>query len=265
MDEQTYFDANRLSWDQRTKVHKDSDFYDLVSFLSGKSSLMSVETEALGDVAGKSLLHLQCHFGQDTLSWARKGAKVTGVDFSGEAIRLARELNEQLKLDARFVECNIYDLPQHLEGQFDIVFTTYGVIGWLPDLERWAKIIRHFLKPGGTFLLVEFHPIVWMFDDDFTKIKYPYHNAGVIAEENTGTYADREAPIKRVEYGWNHSLSEVIGALLKEGLQVEQFEEFNYSPYDCFNQTVEVAPGRWQIKGLEGTIPMMYSVKAIAD
>ncbi len=263
MNEQAYFDANRLSWDKRTSIHKDSDFYDVASFLKGKSSLMPIETAALGDVTGKSLLHLQCHFGQDTLSWANMGAKATGVDFSPEAIKLARKLNDELGLDAQFVECNVYDLPQHLEGQFDIVFTSYGVIGWLPDLKRWAKVIRHFLKPGGTFLMVEFHPVIWMMDDDLTMLQYAYDNKEIIVEEATGTYTDRDAPIKSTEYSWNHSLSEVITVLLEEGLQLQQFEEFDYSLYDCFPKTVEVAPGRWQIQGLEGILPMMYSVKAI--
>ncbi len=263
MNEQSYFEANRQSWDKRTQVHKDSKFYDIAAFLEGKSSLMPIETAALGDVKGKSLLHLQCHFGQDTLSWARMGAKATGVDFSTEAIKLARALNDQLDLDAHFVECNVYDLPQHLEGQFDIVFTSYGVIGWLPDLTRWAKVIRHFLKPGGTFLMVEFHPVVWMMDDDFTMLKYAYDNKEIIEEEATGTYTDRDAPIKSKEYYWNHSLSEVITVLLEEGLQLQHFEEFDYSLYDCFPKTVEIQPGRWQIKGLEGVLPMMYSVKAI--
>src|SRR6187551_1118010 len=160
-----YLDINKASWNQRTAVHVASDFYGVDAFVKGKSSLQQIELGLLGDVAGKSILHLQCHFGQDTLSLARLGAKVTGVDLSDVAITEARKLARELGLSTDFICCNVYDLPQQLEQQFDVVFTSYGAIGWLPDLDRWAQIVRRFLKPGGRLVLVEFHPFVWMFDD----------------------------------------------------------------------------------------------------
>lgn len=260
--EQEYFEANRQAWNLRTAVHKDSAFYDVASFKAGKSSLNAIELEELGPVAGKSLLHLQCHFGQDTLSWARLGAEATGIDLSDEAIKEAKRLNDELGMNARFVCSNVYDLKENLQGQFDIVFTSYGVIGWLPDLNRWAEVIAHFLKPGGTFYMAEFHPVVWMFDNDFTQVQYPYHNSPEpIVEESTGTYADPEAQIQYKEYTWNHSLSEVITALLNQGLQLELFHEFPYSPYNCFSHTVQGPDGHWRIKHLENLIPMVYSLK----
>lgn len=257
-----YFESNKSLWNQKTAFHKDSDFYNLKDFKAGKSSLNSIELEELGDVNGKSLLHLQCHFGMDTLSWARLGAKATGVDLADEAIELAQSLNDDLGLDAEFICSNIYDLKAHLNTKFDIVFTSYGTIGWLPDLDKWADIITHFLKPGGVFYMVDFHPVLWMFDNYFQHFEYSYFNKGVLVEETTGTYADKNAPIKHKEYGWNHPLSEIITALRTSGLQLNLLHEFDYSPYDCFNNTVKIAEGKWQIKGLEGKLPMLYSIMA---
>lgn len=240
--EQEYFSANQSIWNQRTLVHRDSDFYDLAGFKAGATVLTPIELAELGDVKGKKLLHLQCHFGMDSLNWARLGASVTGVDLSDEAIRQARALNEELGLDARFVCCNVYDLAAHLDEPFDIVFTSYGVVGWLPDLERWAGLIARYLKPGGIFYMAEFHPALWMFDDDFTHIKYYYNNRELIVTENQGTYTDRDADIRGKEYSWNHSLAEVLNALIGAGLEIRLFNEHMYSPYPCFRNMVESAP-----------------------
>lgn len=260
-----YFDANRDAWNKRTGVHKTSAFYNIDAFKAGRTSLNKIELDEAGDVNGKSLLHLQCHFGLDTLSWAREGANVTGIDFSDEAINHARELSAELNIPAEFICCNVYDLPQHLHRKFDIVFTSYGVIGWLPDLNNWAAIVAQFLKPGGVFYMVEFHPMVWMFNEDFTQIKYAYHNAEVIADVQTGTYADRNSPIEYKEYGWNHSLSEVINALIEHGMNIQRMNEFPFSCYNCFNNVEQSADGYWRIRGMADKMPMMYSVKATAS
>ncbi len=259
----SYFEANRLLWNQRAVVHKDAAFYNLAGFKAGQSVLTPIELSEIGDVKGKKMLHLQCHFGMDSLDWARRGAHVTGVDLSDKAIDEARNLNEELGLDGKFICCNVYDLREHLEEKFDIVFTSYGVIGWLPDLEKWAAIISYYLKPGGLFYMAEFHPVVWMFDDEFKEIKYCYENRGVIATESHGTYTDRLAPIAGKEYGWNHSISEVLNGLIKAGMNIESFNEYMYSPYNCFNNTVPAGERSWHIKGMEGKIPMLYSVKAL--
>ncbi len=256
-----YFKSNKEIWNQRTLIHKDSAFYDLEGFKKGDPALRSIELNELGDVKGKTLLHLQCHFGMDSLDWARRGAKVTGMDLSDVAIRAATDLNEEMGLEARFICCNVYDLPSQLSEQFDIVFTTYGVIGWLPDLNKWAAVVANHLKPGGIFYMAEFHPFIWTFDDDFTHIKYHYENHEVIVIENQGTYTDRQADIQGREYSWNHSLSEVLNALLNEGMELEFFNEHMYSPYSCFKNIVESASGQWQIKGMEGKIPMVYSLR----
>lgn len=277
MDYTDIFRANKELWNKRTVIHKDSSFYDVAGFKAGVNSLTPIELKEVGDVTGKSLLHLQCHFGLDTLSWARLGAKCTGVDLSDESIKTARELNDELKLDAKFICCNVYDLnPENPElpkisslGGYpertgtDIVFTSYGTIGWLPDLDKWAEIIAYYLKPGGTFYMAEFHPVAWMFDDDFTHVKYYYDNREIIITENYGTYTDRKANITGKEYSWNHSISEVLNALIRRGLELRFFNEFMYSPYPNFSNTVKGADGNWYIKGMEGKIPLVYSLKAI--
>lgn len=262
---QDYFEANQSLWDQRTMVHKDSSFYDVPGFLNGKSSLTSIELAELGDVRGKKILHLQCHFGLDSLSLVRLGAEVTGVDFSTAAIEEARRLSDVSGLPARFICCNVYDLEQHLQETFDMVFTSYGVIGWLPDLDRWAALISRYLAPSGRFYMAEFHPVVWMMDEDFTHIKYYYHNRELIETVSQGTYTDRQAPIHSKEYSWNHSLSEVLNALLQQGLRLRFFNEHSFSPYPCFNHVVQGADGNWRIRGLEDKIPMVYSLLCQAE
>jgi len=258
-----YFEANKALWNQRTAIHKNSDFYNLTAFKEGENVLTPIELAEIGDVKSKSMLHLQCHFGMDTLNWCRLGAKCTGVDLSDDAIKLAQEINKELKLDANFVCCNVYDTSEFVKEQFDIVFTSYGTIGWLPDLKSWANIIAERLKPGGFFYIADFHPVLWMFDDDFTHIKYAYNNQEVIITENQGTYTDRNADIKGREYNWNHSISDILNALIAAGLKLEFFNEYMYSPYPCFRNITEYEKGKWHIKGMEGKIPMIYSLKAI--
>jgi SAM-dependent methyltransferase len=257
-----YFEANKNLWNQRTAVHKDSAFYDLAGFKAGTNVLTTIELNEIGDVKGKSLLHLQCHFGMDTMSFSRMGAKCTGIDLSDDAIKLAKEINDELKLDAKFVCCNVYDTSEYVKQQFDIVFTSYGTIGWLPDLDPWAKVIAERLESGGYFYMAEFHPVVWMFDDDFTHIKYHYDNKELIVMEDQPTYTGDENEITGKEYSWNHSISELLNALINAGLEIEFFNEHTFSPYSNFKNSVETEIGKWHIKGMEGKIPMVYSLKA---
>lgn len=260
--EQNYLEINRNSWNNRLESHLNSDFYDLTGFLDGKSSLNNIELDLLGNIQGKSILHLQCHFGQDTLSLARLEADVTGVDLSDKAIAKAQELAKQLDIEANFICTDIYDLPKHLDKQFDIVFTSYGTIGWLPDLNKWAKLISQYLKPNGQFIFVEFHPVVWMFDDNFERIGYNYFNDGAIIETESGTYADKNAPITQDYVCWNHGMGEVINHLIKNGLEILSLEEYDYSPYNCFNKTIEFETQKYRIEHLGNKIPMVYAVSA---
>jgi len=260
-----YIDINRNSWNNRLEAHLKSDFYDVAGFKQGNSSLKSFELDLLGDVKGLKILHLQCHFGQDSLSLARMGAEVTGIDLSDQAIYAAQELNTELGLNARFICCDLYDLPNHLNESFDLVFTSYGTIGWLPDLNKWAGIISRFLKPSGRFVFVEFHPVVWMFDDAFEQVAYTYLNSGEIIEAETGTYADKQAAIHQEYVCWNHGIAEVLNSLLTHGIALKSFQEFDYSPYNCFQNTLEFEPGKFRIAKMGNKIPMVYSLLGIRE
>ena len=263
MEPKDYLEQNKAVWNSRVENHAQSDFYNVPSFLEGTCTLNSIEMDLLEDVINQSILHLQCHFGLDTLSLARLGAKVTGVDFSEEAVKKARELADQSGLPADFVCCDVYSLPQHLQQQFDVVFTSYGTIGWLPDLNQWAQVIEHFLKPNGTFVFAEFHPVAWMFDSNFEKIVYPYHNKFPIVEELSGSYAtEKEITEKHTEICWNHSLAEVMSALLNHGLRIDAFLEFDYSPYNCFQGMIEVESGKFRIEKMKDHLPLVYALKA---
>ena len=256
-----YLDKNRQAWNAKTAHHLASAFYDMPGFLAGHTSLKEIELGLLGDVGGKTILHLQCHFGQDTLSLARMGAVAVGVDLSDAAIEEGRKLNAQLGLSAEFICCDLYSLPAHLDRQFDIVFTSYGTIGWLPDITAWAGIVARYVKPGGLFVFADFHPVMWMFDNDFSRITYRYFNGEPIIETEQGTYADTAAPIATETIGWNHGLAEVIGALLGQGLVLERFKEHDYSPYNCFAGMEEVGPDKFRISSLGDKIPMVYALQ----
>lgn len=258
-----YLAINRNSWNNKTDVHVASDFYDMEGFRKGNNSLNSIELELLGDIRGKKILHLQCHFGQDSISLSRLGAEVIGVDLSDKAIEHARKIASELNSTAEFICCDVYNLPQELDREFDIVFTSYGTIGWLPDLDQWAEVVSRFLKPGGTFVFAEFHPLIWMFDNSFEKIAYNYFNSGPIIETESGTYADRNVEITQEYVCWNHSLSEVMNSLIQNGLVIKVFNEYDYSPYNCFNKTIEIAPKKFRIEDLGDMIPMVYALKAI--
>lgn len=261
--EANYLEVNKALWNARVPHHVTSDFYDNDSFLQGRNSLREIELKLLGDVKDKSVLHLQCHFGQDTMSLSRMGAKVTGVDFSTDAITKAKELAAQLSLDTKFIESDVYELEQVLDEQFDVVFTSYGVLGWLPDMKRWAEIVGHFLKPGGKLVLVEFHPVVWMLDSKLKDITYSYFNRETIIENEEGTYTDKEAPIQLQSVSWNHDLSEVLQNIIDAGMNIEVFSEYDYSPYNCFNDMIEVNKGKYQSKHTMGKLPMVYAVRAV--
>ncbi len=245
MTEKEYFDSNRWLWDEKVAVHLKSDFYENEAFMQGKNVLCEIDFEALKDLApGRKMLHLQCHFGQDSLCWQRLGARVTGIDFSEKAIKTAKKLNRALGQKAHFVHSSVYDLPENLNGKFDIVYTSWGTISWLPDLERWAQVVRHFLKKGGTFYIADFHPAFYMYDWATKKLAFDYFNQQIV-EDITGTYAEKRSKIGGKEISWTHSLSETMGALMRQGLVLQEFREFDWSPYDCFPDLVEREPGRF--------------------
>lgn len=262
------YEANHALWDERTPIHVRSEFYDLEGFKKGGVRLRDYELGEVGSVAGRDLLHLQCHFGIDTLSWARLGARATGVDYSAPAIETARGLAAELGLDARFVHSSVEELPDRLDGDFDVVYTSRGVICWLPDLPRWAQVIAHFLRPGGIFYITEGHPMMWVLDDDESattpRLKYPYFTrAEPLKFPTQGTYADTSAHIEQpYEYGWVHDVGEVVTVLAEAGLRIEFLHEFPFVdwPLPFVEQR---ADGHYYLpEGQEGEIPLSFSLKA---
>jgi SAM-dependent methyltransferase len=275
MDE--YLEANRELWDSWTRINLGSRFYDVEAFAAGRGrDLDPVARAGPGDVRGKSLLHLQCHFGMDTIRWAAQGATVTGVDFSPEAIAAARALAAGMGVSATFVHSDIHELPARLDGRFDVVFTSHGVLGWLPDLDRWARVVAHFLVTGGLFYIVEVHPILLLFDDRLKdpqlRLLYPYfHGPEPVRDEHDGCYSTPDAPIKSVEHVWLHRISDVIGALVRAGLRIDSFEEYPFLGWRFFPWMEQRADGWWQLpehEGLplgRGSLPLMFSLKASKD
>lgn len=251
-----YLNINKEAWDKRTKIHVGSKFYDVEAFKDGKSSLNTVELEQVGNVKGKKLLHLQCHFGQDTLSWARQGATVTGVDLSTEAIEQANELKSTLGLEATFVVNDIYQFGNENTEKFDIVFTSYGVLCWLPDLNHWAKTIANSLTTNGEFHLVEFHTF-----NDLLR-GYSYFPQSEPDVEDEGTYTENCDGTKSKMVTWAHSLSEVINALISAGLSIDNFKEYPYSPYNCFEGLELVSERGYQMLHKGQQVPLLYSIKA---
>lgn len=260
--------ANLLHWNDLVEPHARSGFYDVEGFKKGRSSLDEIVLEGVGDVKGKSLLHLQCHFGMDTLSWARLGAEVTGVDFSPKAIGLARSLAEELKIPATFVCSDIYDLPNQLSGEegFDIVFTSQGVLCWLPDLKRWAEVIAHFLRPGGFFFIQESHPVAHIFDDENPtdlRIRYPYFLTEPMRFEGESSYAVSHVETQNpVTYEWMHPMSEIINSLISAGLRISCLKEYPFIFDKRLPFMVKGEDGFWRLPDGREDVPLMFALRA---
>lgn len=268
---QQQYESNRRWWDAVTGPHVRSHFYDVPGFLAGRNTLPAYVVNEVGDVAGRSLLHLQCHFGLDTLSWARLGAQVTGVDFSGAAIAEAQRLTQQTGLEARFVQSNIFDLGAEFGHNYDIVFTSYGVLAWLHDLEPWARVIASALKPGGLFYIAEFHPVMDMLQDerpiagdDDLVLRYPYFGEGQALEVGPGEGADyaTSAQLHEPTYEWFHPLAEILGSLLQAGLSIEMFHEQDFCSYRARHGMVRGADRLWRLPANTNQVPLMFSLRA---
>jgi len=259
---ENYLETNKTSWNERAKLHYNSKFYDNPSFISGRQALPPLDLDLLGDIRHQSAIHLQCHFGQDTISLSRLGAQATGVDISDEAIRLARELTEQCQTDTRFICSDIYSLPEKIDQTFDLCYSSYGTIGWLPDIQKWAEVVAHVTKKGGRFVFAEFHPVIWMFDDVLENIQFSYFKSEPIEEIIEGTYADKSAQQTFKTISWNHALSEVMQALIDHGFIIETFKEYNYSPYNVFHNMKETEPGKFIVEKFGNKMPLVYGLVA---
>ena len=261
--------ANRRLWDARTPIHVRSDFYDVAGFRGGNTSLRPLELGEVGDVRGKRLLHLQCHFGLDTLSWARLGAEVTGLDFSETAITQARALADELGIVARFVEADVHDAVEALGGEtFDVVFTSYGVIAWLPDIRHWAEVVARLVAPGGCFYMAEIHPASQMFSDEpgieDLRVGYPYRTRPdePLRFEESGTYADYDADITMPEHVWLHGLGDLVTALIDAGLVLEFLHEHDVTVFQQFPFLERHDDGWWRLPADQPSVPLLFSLLA---
>jgi 2-polyprenyl-3-methyl-5-hydroxy-6-metoxy-1,4-benzoquinol methylase len=255
--------ANLDAWNQMAGIHADSPEYRLAEFKAGENVLKPIELREVGDVRGKSMLHLQCHFGLDTMSWARMGANITGVDFSDKAIALARSISAELKIPARFIQSNVYDAPSALHKQFDIVFTSYGALCWLPDIKRWAETAAHFVKPGGFFYMAEFHPLILMSDNrrGMTKLENEisyFHTA--MREDPPGPDYSDPSKIVSETHQWMYRLGDIVSAIAATGLRIEFMHEYAECIYQHFPFMKRGADGQWHIEG--DPIPTIFSIKA---
>jgi len=260
-----WFSTNQAYWDERAPLHTTSDFYDLPRFKAGATSLRPFEIAEMGDVSGRRLVHLQCHFGQDTLSWARLGARVTGLDFAPSAVAAARALAADIGAsDARFVESNVYDAPATLGERYDIVYTGLGVLGWLPDLEAWARVVADLLEPGGVFYIAEFHPFPNVLDDETgTTVTHDYFPAEPTTYDEPGSYADwSTATVHNRATLWRHGLGTIVSALCAAGLRIEFLHEHDVTYFGRFYNLVRHDDGTFHRPEGLPRLPMMFSLRA---
>jgi SAM-dependent methyltransferase len=272
------FELNRQRWDEAVDIHSTGNVYGIDEFKAGMCRLHRVEVEEVGDVAGKSLLHLQCHFGLDTLSWARRGASVTGVDFSPKGVALAQQIGRETGVPGEFYCADVYDLPSVLKrpASFDIVYTSYGAINWLPDLPRWAETISHYLKPGGFFHIVEAHPTARIFPTNETDLKQAgsfrpwlgyFHDPAGIRWPADIDYANPNAIYTTATHEWQHTISDIVNSLINAGLTIEWLHEFPYCAWEVVagSQVVERFSSSHAYYGLpksQAQLPLMFSIRA---
>lgn len=262
-------ETNRSRWDERVPIHVASDYYDLDTFRAGKDVLRDFEVAEVGDVTGRSLLHLQCHIGLDTLSWARRGAsRVVGLDFSEPAVEVARSLTADLDLTpdrAAFVAADVYDAPEAVpDTTYDIVYTGCGALNWLPDVTRWAETAASLVAPGGFLYLAEFHPLTDILDDETgSQLVHDYFARDAWLEESPGTYADFDAPtVHNRSIEWQHPIGDVVSALASAGLRIEFLHEHDVSLFARFKALSRHEDGYYRFPPDRGRIPLMYSLKA---
>ncbi len=256
--------GNRIHWDELAEVHAKS--YDYKELITGGHLMDHIQIGEVGEVRKKSLLHLQCHIGTDTLSWARLGAEVTGVDISPVSLKVAEGIAKEAGLKARFIESSVYDLPDKLDESFDIVYTSIGVLCWLSDLKAWAKIIRRYLKPGGFFYLMESHPFLWVFDDesDDLSIRYQYFHSEV-PQEWSGDYVDYSDPdyiVKSATWEWQWPMSNILNSLIESGLKIDFLHEHDVIPWKALPCTIRGDNGFWRLPDGMDNLPLMFSLRA---
>lgn len=261
-----WLSVNRALWDELVPIHVASAFYDVEGFLRGGSTLRPFELEEVGDVEGLTLVHPQSHFGLDTLSWARRGARVTGLDFSRPAISAARQVADEAGLEAEFVESDVYGAVNALGGRrFDLVYTGRGALNWLPDIERWARVMAALIAPGGRLYLTEFHPFAHVFADDELTVAYPYFHLHPFVWDEPGSYADPDAhTVHNRSIEWNHGLGAVVSALISAGLRLEFLHEHDHTEFARWPFLQRAGDRTYRMPDGMPSLPLMYSLLATA-
>jgi SAM-dependent methyltransferase len=269
-----YRDVNRANWDERAPAHARSAEYALQRFRDDPAFISNVvrfDVPRLGDVAGSTGIHLQCHIGTDTISLSRLGARMTGLDFSSASIAQARQLAADTASDVVFVEADLYDAPAAVDGAvFDFVFTGVGALCWLPDIRRWAGVVASLLRPGGRLVIREGHPMLWALDDvrsdGVLAVEYPYfERSEPLVWDEAGTYVETDVSefTHTTTHSWNHGLGETIGALLDLGLDVTGLEEHDTVPWEALPGLMHrVEGGEWQLTDRPWRVPMTYTLQA---
>jgi SAM-dependent methyltransferase len=269
-----YRAANRANWDDRVPIHlKSKTVYKDAEFRSNPemiSPVVEFDRRALGDVTGKSLLHLQCHIGHDTLSWARLGAVVTGVDFSEKAVAAAREISRESGTPGRFVLAELYDSPEVLPERFDIVYTGTGALCWLPDIAGWARVAAKFVRPGGTLYVRDGHPVFNSLDleraDGRLEITLPYFEGSPQRWDEEATYVEVDEKVEHsVQYEWNHGLGETVTALIEAGFRIDALKEYQFLEWQAMPSMVQGDDGWWRLPEGQDRVPLMYSIRATRD
>lgn len=259
--------ANRINWDERTDIHLRSRFYDVEGWLRRAPGPPAREVEMLGDVAGLKLLHLQCHFGLDTLAWARAGAMVTGLDFSSAAIDAARSIAHRAALADRaaFVCANVYDAVEALDhATFDVVYVSLGALCWLPSVERWAEQVGALVAPGGRFYFHDAHPLSWALAADRLEVAHTcFEEPDPFVEDSDATYTDADRPIANQRtYEWNHGIGETVSALIRHGLRIERLIEHDWTVWPRFAWLVRTQDGTWSTPPGVPRIPLTFTILA---
>ena len=260
-----WLELNRSNWNERVPHHVHGSFYDIDAFVAGKLTVTKDQIDDLSPVSRKDLVHLQCHFGLDTLSWARLGARVTGLDFSEAAVSEANKLAKKIGVAARFEVGNVYDAPSILGQQFDIVYTGIGALCWLPDISGWANVVHDLLRSDGELYLVEFHPTEWIFSDDGEVLEYDYFTqSDGLKIVQAGSYANPDAKTEHNETRqWNHNLGDVISALVKAGLTIREVRERDETMYQVWPFLEETEEGMFVMPADRPNRPLMYAVRAV--
>ena len=263
--------ANRANWDERVTLHLAAPEYDLADLRAGNTRMNAIEEAELGPVEGLRVLHLQCHFGRDSLILAQRGATVTGVDFSGEAIRTARRLAAELGLSARarFVEADLYAAPRALPepGGFDLVFVTWGAINWLPDIRGWSRVVAYFLRPRGALYLADQHPAAFVFDDATATSDgrpgwfWPYFAREALIEPAPVDYVGERKRLSGPDYSFAHPLGEIVTALIEAGLTLRWLHEHDALAWPAFGCLVEGSDGLWRWPD-RPWLPLAFSLRA---